>query len=195
MCAEDFEPALSSLQTEITRYRSAGALSLLPYPLAVLSELDFRAGRWLSGYANASESVRLAHETGADNTRTYSLVCLARFEATTGRDDECRAHLDEAWTLAERFESRSIFSYVLMIKGLLAVGGEQWAAARDSLEQLRRTCQRQEVREPGLVRFHADLVEALGRLGDRRSAENVLGELEEQATVTGRRRARNAARR
>ena len=193
MCAEDFESALSSLQLEITRYRSAGALSLLPYPLAVLSEFDFRTGHWLSGYANASESVRLARETGAENTSTYSLVCLARFEATTGRDDECRIHLEEAWTLAERFESGSIFSYVLMIKGLLALGREQWAAAGDSLEQVRRICQRQEVREPGLLRFHADLIEACVRLGDRRSAEQVLAELEEQASVTGRRWARIAA--
>src|SRR2546425_4303651 len=187
MCAEDFEPALSSIHAEITRYRSAGALSLLPYPLEVLSELDFRTGRWLSGYANASESVRLARETGAENTSTYSLVCVARFEATTGRDDGCRTHLQEAWTLAERFESGSIFSYVLMIKGLLAVGREQWAAARDSLEQLRRTCQRQEMREPGLLRFNADLIEACVRLGDRQSAEQVLAELEEQAAATGER--------
>jgi len=193
MCAEDFEPAISSLQAAITRLRSAGALSLLPYPLAVLSELDFRSGRWLSGYANASESARLAHDTGADNTKTYSLICLARFEATTGRDDECRAHLDEAWTLAERFETGSIYTYVLAIRGLLTLGREQWSAAVESLEQVRRICQRQELREPGLLRFHADLVEACVRIGDQRSAEQALAELEEQATITGRRWARLAA--
>jgi tetratricopeptide (TPR) repeat protein len=193
ICAEDFGPALNTLQAEITRHRSAGALSLLPYPLAVLSELDFRTGRWLSGYANAAESVRLALETGADNTRTYSLICLARFEATTGRDDECRTHLDEAWELAERFETGSIFTYVLTIRGLLALGREQWAVARESLEQVQHMCQRQEMREPGLLRFHADLVEACVRIGDQRRAEQVLAELEEQAKVTGRRWARIAA--
>ena len=193
ICAEDFEPALGSLEAEVAQLRSAGAPSLVPYPLAVLSELEFRTGRWLSGYANAAESVRLAHETGAQSSRTYSLICLARFEATTGRDDECRAHLDEAWNLTERLETGSIFSYVLTIKGLLAVGREQWAAARESLEQVRRICTRQEVREPGLLRFHADLVEALVRLGDRQGAEHVLAELEDQADVTGRRWARIAA--
>ena len=81
----------------------------------------------------------------------------------------------------------------MTIKGLLAVGREQWAAARESLEQVRRICTRQEVREPGLLRFHADLVEALVRLGDRQGAEHVLAELEDQADVTGRRWARVAA--
>src|SRR5205807_2166386 len=58
---------------------------------------------------------------------------------------------------------------------------------------VRRICQRQELREPGLLRFHADLVEACVRIGDQRSAEQALAELEEQATITGRRWARLAA--
>jgi ATP/maltotriose-dependent transcriptional regulator MalT len=195
MCSEDFDPALLALRAEVTAQRSAGAPSLLPYPLGVLSELEFRTGRWLSGYANASESVRLARETGEDNGRTYSLICLARFEAVTGRDDECQAHLDEASELAHRFGTGSIYSYVSTIRGLLAVGREQWGAARDSLEQVRRICRQQEMREPGVLRFHADLVEAYLRLGDRPNADRVLIELEEQANVTGRRWAQVAARR
>src|SRR2546429_479258 len=190
--AEDYEPALRSLESELAHYRSAGAPSLLPYPLATVSELEYRTGRWLSGYANAAESVRLARETGTDNGKTYSLTCVARFEATTGRDDECRAHLNEAWDLAKRFESASIYLYVLAIRGLLALGREQWATARENLEQLQRMCRRLEVREPGILRFQADLIEALVRLGDRRTAEQVLAELEEQARVTGRRWARIA---
>jgi DNA-binding CsgD family transcriptional regulator len=191
--AEDIDPVLGALWAEVNEERSAGAPSLLPYPLGVLSELEFRTGRWLSGYANASESVRLARETGEENGRTYSLVCLARLEAVTGRDDECKAHLEEAWTLAERFNTGSIFPYVLSIKGLLAVGREQWAAARDSLEQVLRICRHQEMREPGVLRFHADLVEAHVRMGDPRSAEHVLAELEDQANATGRRWAHIAA--
>ena len=190
--AEDYEPALGSLESEVAQYRSASAPSLLPYPLATVSELEYRTGRWLSGYANAAESVRLARETGTDNGKTYSLTCVARFEATTGRDDECRAHLDEAWDLAKRFETASIYMYVLAIRGLLALGREQWATARENLEQLQRMCRRLEVREPGILRFQADLTEALVRLGDRKEAEQVLAELEQQATLTGRRWARIA---
>ena len=190
--AEDYEPALGSLESEVAQYRSASAPSLLPYPLATVSELEYRTGRWLSGYANAAESVRLARETGTDNGKTYSLTCVARFEATTGRDDECRAHLDEAWDLAKRFETASIYMYVLAIRGLLALGREQWATARENLEQLQRMCRRLEVREPGILRFQADLIEALVRLGDRKEAEQVLAELEQQATLTGRRWARIA---
>src|SRR5256884_478759 len=190
--AEDYEPALRSLESEVAQYRSASAPSLLPYPLATVSELEYRTGRWLSGYANAAESVRLARETGTDNGKTYSLTCVARFEATTGRDDECRAHLDEAWDLAKRFETASIYMYVLAIRGLLALGREQWATARENLEQLQRMGRRLEVLEPGILRFQADLIEALVRLGDRKEAEQVLAELEQQATLTGRRWARIA---
>ncbi len=190
---EDYEPALRSLESELAQYRSASAPSLLPYPLATVSELEYRTGRWLSGYANATESVRLARETGTDNGKTYSLTCVARFEAVTGRDDECRANLNEAWDLAKRFETASIYLYVLAIRGLLALGREQWATARENLEQLQRMCRRLEVREPGILRFQADLIEALVRLGDRKQAEQALAELEEQASVTGRRWARIAA--
>src|SRR5207248_94544 len=83
--------------------------------------------------------------------------------------------------------------YEPALRGLLALGREQWATARENLEQLQRMCRRLEVREPGILRFQADLIEALVRLGDRNEAEQVLAELEEQANVTGRRWARIAA--
>src|SRR5438309_299326 len=38
--AEDYEPALGSLESEVAQYRSASAPSLLPYPLATVSELE-----------------------------------------------------------------------------------------------------------------------------------------------------------
>jgi hypothetical protein len=76
----------------------------LPYPLGVLSELEFRTGYWRQAEAHAFEGARLANETGQANMLAYTLACRARIEAATGREREFKQHIDEALELAERFQ-------------------------------------------------------------------------------------------
>jgi DNA-binding CsgD family transcriptional regulator len=184
--ADGYAVARRILDGAIEEYRAAGALVQLAYPLAVLSELEFRTGAWLEAYADASESVQLARETGQANGRTYSLICLARVEAASGRDLEAQEHLDEAMRLAEGFGTGSIPTYVWAIEGSLELGRQRWKAAITPLERLRRRCQSIEMREPGVLRWQADLIEAYLRVGDRAQAAAVLEELETDVERTGR---------
>src|SRR5439155_22656332 len=76
--------------------RRQSALAFLPYPLAGLSELDFRMGNWAAAYAGAAEAARIAEETGQDATHAFSLACLARVEAAQGRHEDRQTHAAQA---------------------------------------------------------------------------------------------------
>ncbi|HVS04810.1 MAG TPA: helix-turn-helix transcriptional regulator [Candidatus Dormibacteraeota bacterium] len=175
--AEDYRIARKLLTKAIQQNRAAGALVTLPYPLALLSEIEFRTGAWLEAYADASESVLLALETAQDSSRAYGLVCLARVEAATARDNVCAGHLAEALELAERFGTGSIPTYVWSIEGFKAVTNQQWQAAITALDALRRRCRQIEQREPNILRWQADLIEAYVRVGDVERAAAVINEL------------------
>jgi DNA-binding CsgD family transcriptional regulator len=190
---EDFDIAGLLLENAIRGQRKAGAPALLPYPLSVRSELEFRTGRWIEAYADATEAVELASETGQLSSSTYCHVCLARLEAALGQTAESLGRLALARGLAERFGTNSIPSYTWSIEGFLNVGLENWQAAIECLTVARRETQLREMREPGVLRWHGDLIEAYLRVGSRGEAEVVLAELEGQAEVTGRLWARIAA--
>ena len=190
---EGFEIARPILESAISHHRRASAAALLPYPLAVLSELQFRTGRWIEGYANAGEAVELAAETGQLSSSAFFHACLARLEAGLGHSDDCRRNLAIARERTERFGTDSIFSYAWAIEGFLNVGLEAWQEAIQCLTILRRETRRLEMREPGVLRWHGDLIEAYLRSGQRAEAEKVLEELEAQAESTGRLWARVAA--
>jgi DNA-binding CsgD family transcriptional regulator len=190
---QDFETARPILEGAIRAQRKASAPGLLPYPLAVMSELEFRTGRWVEAYADATEAVELATETGQLTASAFCHVCLARLEAALGHTDDGRARLRHAHHLARRLGTESIPSYAGAIEGFLEVGLERWREAIACLSMVRRETRRLEMREPGLLRWHGDLIEAYLRVGQRAEAEAVLVELDAQAETTGRLWARMAA--
>lgn len=183
---EDFDLAGLLLETAIRGQRRAGAPALLPYPLAVRSELEFRTGRWIEAYADATEAVELASETGQLSSSTYCHVCLARMEGALGHTSQAISRLALARELADRFGTNSIPSYTWAIEGFINVGLEKWEAAIERLTLVARDTRRREMREPGVLRWHGDLIEAFLRVGQRAGAERVLDELEGQAKTTGR---------
>jgi DNA-binding CsgD family transcriptional regulator len=190
---EDFEIARPLLEGAIRAQRRASAAALLSYPLAVMSELEFRTGLWIEGYADAAEAVELAAETGQLSSSTFFHACLARLEAGLGHNDDCLRNLAIARERTDRFGTNSIFSYAWAIEGFLHVGLEAWQDAIQCLSLLRRETRLQEMREPGVLRYHGDLIEACLRVGQRAEAEAVLEELEGQAKTTGRLWARVAS--
>ena len=190
---EDFETARPILEAAIRAHRKAGAAALLPYPLAVMSELEFRTGRWIEGYADATEAVELAAETGQLSSSTFFHACLARLEAGLGHSDDCRRTLAIVRERTDRFGTNSIYSYAWAIEGFLNVGLEAWQDAIQCLSILRRETRLLEMREPGLLRWHGDLIEAYLRVGRHAEAQEVLAELQQQADATGRLWARVAA--
>jgi DNA-binding CsgD family transcriptional regulator len=173
--------------------RSASAVGLLPFVLAVLSELELRTGNLATAYAAGTESVRLAHETGQAGAASYGLITLARVEAAQGRDDECRAHAATAMKLAGEHGLGTIFNYAGGALGLLDLSIGRPAEAILHLERTAQSFRETGLREPNLIQWQPDYIESLARVGRTKEAVLALETLEEDGERTGRPWARATA--
>jgi DNA-binding CsgD family transcriptional regulator len=89
-------------------YRDAGDAGLLPAALEATARLLARAGRWAEAYADASEAIVLAQESGQTTTILNASRTLAHIDAYRGDEAACRSHIEGTEELA--------------IQGLLALG-------------------------------------------------------------------------
>lgn len=183
---EDYEVARRVLDRVIDAARRAGAIGLMVYPLACLSELDFRMGRWSAAYAAGHESVQFSETRRQENQLSFSLVCLAMVEAGRGQEAECRAHLARALELCERFGIDSIMTYAHVVLGFLEIGLARPHAAIEHLELVSSLVAEQGVLEPGVVEWAGDLVVAYARLGRTADADRILSDFAAVAERTGR---------
>jgi len=182
---DQFDRAREVLMRTIDSARAGSALGALPYALAVLSDLDFRAGSWAAAYAGASEAVRIADETHQVTTLAFSLSCLARVEAGRGREDECRVHSERALEIA----SPGISAVVALTRsglGFLELGLGRLEEALGWLEPLALRTAEYGLREPGVVRSPPDLIETYVRLGRHDDAELALEDFDTVARKTER---------
>jgi DNA-binding CsgD family transcriptional regulator len=189
---EAYEPAREMLASTIDSARKRSALGTLPYALASLSELDFRTGNWAAAYANASEAVRIADEIDQQTTRSFSLACLALIEGAQGRENDCATHANDALRLAYPHIG-SVVAYANAALGLLELSCGKPDLAVQHLEQLRRRVNEHGLKDPAVIPWRADLIEAYVRVGRRDDAVRELAAFQEDAEATARRWALAAA--
>lgn len=193
MVDEAFADARAVLDRVAAVARAMSAPSLLPFVLATSAELRLRTGDWTAAYAEAEEADRLARETLQGNIGGYVLAVRARVEALQGRDEPARRHAARSLESAAHFGTRSLFIYVSAALGQLALGR---GAVNEAIAQLERTAEHAVeigLREPNVVHWEADLVEAYLRAGRVEDAERRLESFEELAALSQRRWARAAA--
>lgn len=192
---EQYAKARGLLENSIALARAQSAVAALPFIQSCLSELDFRTGRWNAAYAGATEAIELAEQTGQDSILGFSLVCLARVEATWGLEEDCRAHVDRARALVKRLNTNSLRLYCGSVLGLLEVGLGRPQAAIAELEKARGFATAEGVGEPAAVQWCPDLIEAYLHVGEPDQARELLGAFEGQVARTkGRWAAATAAR-
>jgi DNA-binding CsgD family transcriptional regulator len=184
---EEWETARRMLERIVRTARAASAVTLLPYPLALLSELDLHRGRWPMAYATASESVQLAAETGQLVSSSMSLVTLARVEALLGLEGACRDHVAAALDVARRLGVPVIENYAASVLGVLELSLGHPERATAHLAECARLEVEYGVGLPTAVPWNADLVEAYVRVGRIEDAVRELETLEEQGRGTGSR--------
>jgi DNA-binding CsgD family transcriptional regulator len=182
---ERYEEARLLIAGAASTARDASAVGILPNVLAILCELEFRTGNWAAAYAAGTESVRLSDETGQRSGSAYGLVCLARVEATQGRDTDSQAHLASATELARTHGLGSIFVYAGSTAGLLELGRGRLEPALVHLENVANLVRSLGGAEPNVVQWQADLVETLLRTGRTVEGEAALQQLERQGEHTG----------
>ena len=91
----------ASLDRTVELTRGAGAIGLLPYPLAWRAGSEFQLGRIAEAAADADEAVTLARDIGLEGATAYPTAILSRVAGLQGREDDCRALASEALALAD----------------------------------------------------------------------------------------------
>jgi DNA-binding NarL/FixJ family response regulator len=186
MVTGDLVRASRALRDLIGRCRSSGAVTVLPYALALLADVELRLGDWDRAYAAGSEAVVLTEDLDQPGELAHSLVRLADVEAGQGRERECRAHLDRARRIARANGTRALVAMAARVEGFLELGLGRFAEAVAPLEQAHSMLQAAGHGEPFLVPCAPDLVEAYARLERVDEARAVLAVLEDHARSTGR---------
>jgi DNA-binding CsgD family transcriptional regulator len=172
--AEAFADRVERLAAE---YGAGGAL---PY-LAGRLELDLRRGDWTQARARTGTALRVADATGQVVHRSLSLTVLARLDAAMGLQAECRAAVDELHGFAETAGMRPMRAYGRAALGLLELGLGQMERAVVHLDETARLCEEYGQRDPSVVPYAPDRVEALFRVGEVERAEAALLEFEAMA--------------
>jgi DNA-binding CsgD family transcriptional regulator len=184
---EQWAPARTVLDCVIGAARTAGAPSILAFPLAMSAEFELRRGKIAASYAAAAESVQLAAETGQEGLSSWTLVTLARVEAVLGHDDACRAHVAAGLEASRRAGSSSIEIYAAAALGLLELSRGRAGRAAVHLAECARLERQYSggLLIPTLAQWGADLVEAHVRSGALADAERSLAMLAAEADRTG----------
>ncbi len=182
---EQFDTARKLLERIIEAARAADVPGLLPFPLSVLGELDFRTGAWDAAYSGLHEALELAHQTGQSVHIPRLLAGVARVEAQRGQDEECRAHIAESVAMGAQSESlRASQINADEIIGLLNFARDRIPSALVRLERLARVLHDEEVGEPSLLGAAPERIEALARTGQTHEANAALADFERHAAHT-----------
>ena len=191
--AEDYQEARRILEGIVNKAHRAGALGEISFPLAILADAHFRAGAWVDAYATANEAVRLGADTGQESALSFGLVQLARIEAARGLESPCREHVREALALAERRGGFAIHFFAAAALGLLELGLARFEAAAETMSWLGAVAEAEGLREPAVVQWLPDAIEAAARAKDHEAAFQLLSRLDAQAAAAPGRWASGAA--
>lgn len=190
---ERYDECRRLLMASVQEARNQGNMVRLMFELTNLALLDLRTGHFTRATAAASEVADLARETDNDYLLACNLAVLARLAGSRGDVATSTEHARRASEIADRLADRLIGAEVAMALAESALAEGRAATAIAHLEELRRLADENEVDEPSVLPFSADLVEAYARTGHEAHARAELGQLERQAKVTGRRWALAAA--
>ena len=158
----------------------------LPYVIGHLPQLELWSGNWERAEGYARQQLELAHRTHQDSQRHAAQLNLATIAAYRG-DVELATPMaeqlfDEGVRTGASWTERSGASLL----GLLAMTVGDAPAAVRYLTRYDEIGEAMNLHEPGYVRFHGDLVEALVAVGEVERAESLLARIEPRAVRLGR---------
>ena len=182
---EQFDLAERLLQRTIDSCREAAALSALPFALGSLAELEYRRGRWSHALALAYEATALAADIGS-HAEAYCLAMTALIVGQQGRSGELQVLTDSALSIIDERSLESVRDYVVHAHGLAALARGDAARAVVELEKLYDLLLGHGVRDPSVVPYAPDLIEAYARTRRRGRAQAVLAVFTEEAERTQR---------
>jgi DNA-binding CsgD family transcriptional regulator len=171
----------------------AGDETSLPFLLAQLSEAATMAGDFTTAIEEAAEAHALALQTGQEPIRATALYARALAEAHLGRTDDARRSARAGLTLSEAVGSVFWMMLNQAVLGFVELSVDDPAAAHGWLGPLVAWLEVVGIREPGVLWFVPDEIEALIALGQLDKAASLLASWQADAERTQRRSALLAA--
>jgi DNA-binding CsgD family transcriptional regulator len=171
------------------RYRHAldlGDEASLPFLLYHFSQLESWAGNWDAAEEYALEGCRVADESHQQPMRPATLYSLALVRANQGRVQDARELAEEALALGNRTGNVPIASMVASVLGFLALSLDDYQATHALLGRLADISAAVGLREPSVVKFLPDEIEALAALDQVDRAWSLTRQLEAQGKALGR---------
>jgi DNA-binding CsgD family transcriptional regulator len=154
----------------------AGEETSLPFLLAQMSESATWEGDWTAGIDHADESVAMSLQTGQKPMRAAALYAKALAHAHHGDLDEARTSARAGLELAEAVGSVVMMMWNQAVLGFVELSVDEPAAAHGYLAPLVAWRDIVGIREPGMLRFLPDEIEALVALGELDRADALLVE-------------------
>jgi DNA-binding CsgD family transcriptional regulator len=190
---ERYDELRDLLARSLERARREENLLRVSFDLTNLGTLELRLGRLEAAARAAGEALLLAESTQSHYLEACNLAVLAGVDARRGDAAACEARTERAVSLAHTLGDRFILAESRLALGLLALGSGRYEDSAAELEPVARIVSEGGIREPTVIPFGPELVEAYARLGRNEEAARELESLEHAAAACGRRTALAAA--
>jgi class 3 adenylate cyclase len=174
--ADEHDEARTALGVAIGELSRLGHMPTLSYSLRTQATIELRRGRLLEAVKLAGEAQALSDE-GTASWAGMADAEIAAVEAVAGLAGPCRAHAARA---SESFGGGDQWSHAegQAAIGLLELGLGNDDAARLALDRAHEMLR--PVGHPGFVRYAADRIEVLMRLGDQDEAQTAIADLRDR---------------
>jgi DNA-binding CsgD family transcriptional regulator len=186
MWMDELDAARSALVDLAKRCREGGDEGTLAVILFMLAQVECSAGNWSDAGAYADESCEITAWTGHLPYRAVALSAKALIEGHLGRAESARATAEEGLQLAHRSGLVQASQLNLAALGFLELSLENPKETNTILWPLAEGVLASAVREPGVLRFLPDEIEALIAIGDADTARSLLEPFAAQAETLGR---------
>jgi DNA-binding CsgD family transcriptional regulator len=184
---ERYDEARSSIERVLRSARATGDVWAEMWMTRSLAFVDLLQGRFPAARAGAARSLGMAESNAVPSAIAFNLAILARLAAVEGRESEAREHAARADELAQRgLGNRLLRAQLQATLGLLELGLARPLAAIEKLVPVAELAERHGVREPSILPYAPDLIEAYARAGEREAATRELAKLAELARAVDR---------
>jgi DNA-binding CsgD family transcriptional regulator len=185
---ERYDEARSTTERMLRLSRTQGHVWAEMWLTRSLAFVDLSQGRFPAARAGAARSLAIAESIGVPGVIALSLAILAWLAAVEGRESEAREDAARADDLASRGHRHALLrARVQATLGLLELGLARPLAAIERLRPVADLAERHGVREPSVLPYAPDLIEAYARAGEREAATRELAKLSELANALDRR--------
>ncbi|MGH2694263.1 MAG: helix-turn-helix transcriptional regulator [Actinomycetota bacterium] len=177
----DLDAARSIFEDLLRQTTEGGEEEAIPPLLFHLAELECWAGNWEVSERAARMSIETSVQMGTPFYESMGLYALGLIDAQRGRIDSARSRAAEGLRLAELTDNFTTALCNAWVLGFVELSLGHHSTALTHLAQLPKRAADAGIREPGMLRFLPDAVEALVAAKQLEEAEEILEPFERRA--------------